>query len=260
MALNVPTVKSNPDFEYLLWVGCAGSYDPRAQNVTKAIAKILTNAKINYAVLATEEKCTGDPARRLGEEILFQQCAQANVDTLRRYGVRKIVTHCPHCFNSLKNEYPQFGGEFQVQHHSQLLASLVGSGKLLQPTRKGQSITLHDPCYLSRVNEEVTAQRVVVKRSGHELQEMPRWGKDTFCCGAGGGSFWGDEKNAEQRISQVRAKEVLGTEATILATACPFCLNMMSEAMGGVQEKQKDIKVMDIAELFSVLFQNKLDQ
>jgi Fe-S oxidoreductase/nitrate reductase gamma subunit len=246
--LDVPTVELNPNFEYLLWVGCAASFDPRAQKVARATAQLLKEAKVNFAVLGAKESCTGDPARRIGDEFLYQQLAQANVETLTRHKAKKIVTPCPHCYNTLKNEYPQFGGHYQVQHHSQLLAELVGSGRLSNGTSTGEPVTLHDPCYLARVNREVDATRTVIgAATDAQFREMPRHGKKTFCCGAGGGRMWFDESPA-QRVSCLRAQEALATGARMLATACPFCLNMMTDGMAGTQGGEK-VKVLDIAEL-----------
>jgi Fe-S oxidoreductase/nitrate reductase gamma subunit len=246
--LDVPTVEVNPGFEYLLWIGCAASFDPRAQKVARATAQLLNEAKVNFAVLGTKERCTGDPARRIGDEFLYQQLAQANVETLTRHKAKKIVTPCPHCYNTLKNEYPQFGGEYQVQHHSQLLAELIGTGRLSNGTSTGEPVTLHDPCYLARVNREVDATRAVIgAATDAQFREMPRHGKKTFCCGAGGGRMWFDESPA-QRVSCLRAQEALATGARTLATACPFCLNMMTDGMAGTQGGEK-VKVVDIAEL-----------
>jgi Fe-S oxidoreductase/nitrate reductase gamma subunit len=246
--LDVPTVELNPGFEYLLWVGCAASFDPRAQKVARATAQLLKEAKVNFAVLGAKESCTGDPARRIGDEFLYQQLAQTNVETLTRHKAKKIVTPCPHCYNTLKNEYPQFGGHYQVQHHSQLLAELIGEARLSNGTSTGEPVTLHDPCYLARVNGEVDATRTVIgAATDAQFREMPRHGKKTFCCGAGGGRMWFDESPA-QRVSCLRAQEALATGARTLATACPFCLNMMTDGMAGTQGGEK-AKVLDIAEL-----------
>jgi Fe-S oxidoreductase/nitrate reductase gamma subunit len=246
--LDVPTVDVNPDFEYLLWLGCAASFDPRAQKVARATAQLLKEAKVNFAVLGAKESCTGDPARRIGDEFLYQQLAQANVETLTRHKAKKIVTPCPHCYNTLKNEYPQFGGQYEVQHHSQLLAELIGAGRLSNGTSTGEPVTLHDPCYLARVNREVDATRTVIgAATDAQFREMPRHGTKTFCCGAGGGRMWFDESPA-QRVSCLRAQEAIATGARTLATACPFCLNMMTDGMAGTQGGEK-AKVLDIAEL-----------
>ncbi len=204
---------------------------------------------MNFAVLGKEETCTGDPARRIGDEFLFQERAQTNVETLGRRKVKKIVTPCPHCHNTLKNEYPQFGGQYEVQHHSALLAELVESGRLTNVANgSGDPITLHDPCYLARVNGEVDATRAVIGAAQDEqFREMPRCGKKTFCCGAGGGRMWFDEPPAE-RVSNLRAQEAVATGAQTLATACPFCLNMMSDGVADTAGGE-NVKVLDIAEL-----------
>src|SRR6266705_7006332 len=246
--LEVPTVESNPSFEYLFWVGCAASFDPRAQKVARATVQLLKNAGVNFAVLGKEETCTGDPARRIGDEFLFQQRAHTNVETLTRRNVKKIVTPCPHCYNTLKNECPQFGGQYEVQHHSTLLAELVEVGRLSNSGSSGDPITLHDPCYLARVNGEVDATRDVVGATNDpQYREMPRCGKKTFCCGAGGGRMWFEEAPS-QRVSVLRSQEAIATGARTLATACPFCLNMMTDGMAGTQGGE-NVKVLDIAEL-----------
>ena len=246
--LEVPTAESNPGFEYLFWVGCAASFDPRAQKVARATVQLLNNAGVNFAVLGKEETCTGDPARRIGDEFLFQQRAQTNIDTLTRRKVKKIVTPCPHCYNTLKNEYPQFGGQYEVQHHSTLLAELVETGRLSNSGSDGDPITLHDPCYLARVNGEVDATRAVIGASSDaQYREMPRCGKKTFCCGAGGGRMWFEEAPS-QRVSILRSQEALAVGARTVATACPFCLNMMTDGMAGT-EGGENVKVLDVAEL-----------
>jgi Fe-S oxidoreductase/nitrate reductase gamma subunit len=248
--LEVPTVESNPDFEYLFWVGCAASFDPRAQKVARATAELLKKAGVNFAVLGKEETCTGDPARRIGDEFLFQERAQTNIETLNRRKVCKIVTPCPHCHNTIKNEYPQFGGAYEVQHHSSLLAELIQAGHLPNEIKADDvgPVTLHDPCYLARVNGETAATRAVIgAATSAEVREMPRSGKKTFCCGAGGGRMWFEEL-PEQRVSRLRAEEAIATGAKTLATACPFCLNMMSDGMAGAAGGE-EVKVLDIAEL-----------
>ena len=246
--LDVPTAESNPSFEYLLWVGCAASFDPRAQKVARATVQLLKDSGVNFAVLGKEETCTGDPARRIGDEFLFQQRACTNVETLTRRKVKKIVTPCPHCYNTLKNEYPQFGGHYEVQHHSTLLAELIDAGRLGNGTSNGEPITLHDPCYLARVNGEVDATRAVIGATNDaQYREMPRCGKKTFCCGAGGGRMWFEEAPS-QRVSILRSQEAIATGARTLATACPFCLNMMTDGMAGTQGGE-NVKVLDIAEL-----------
>lgn len=246
--LNVPTVEANPDFKYLLWVGCAPAFDPRAQKVARSLVELLHEAGVDFAVLGKEERCTGDPARRLGDEFLFQELAQGNVETLNARKVKKIVTSCPHCLNTLRHEYPQFGGRYEVYHHSQLLAELIRDGKLRGGSGSVDRITLHDPCYLARVNGETAAPRALIRSAtGKNVREMPRHGAKTFCCGAGGGRMWFEEPPA-QRVSRLRAMEAAATGARTLATACPFCLNMMSDGMAGT-EVGRDIQVLDIAEI-----------
>ena len=246
--LDVPTVDTQPDFDYLLWVGCAASYDPRAQKVARATVQLLRRAGIRFAVMGRAERCTGDPVRRLGDEFLFQEHARANVESLTSAKVRKIVTPCPHCLNSLKNEYPAFGGRFEVRHHSELLSELVSRGRLAPRQEPSGGVTLHDPCYLARVNGQTAAPRDLLKTAtGTDIREMPRHGAKTFCCGAGGGRMWVDE-NPQQRVSRLRAAEAIRTGAKTLATACPFCLNMMSDAMAG-SEGGSQVEVLDVAEI-----------
>jgi len=248
--IDVPTVESNPNFEYLLWVGCAASFDPRAQKIARATAELFKKAGVNFAVLGKEERCTGDPARRIGDEFLFQELAQKNIETLARHKVKKVVTPCPHCYNTLKNEYTQFGGQYEVNHHSTVLAELIEKKQLINGNGDGvgEPVTLHDPCYLARVNGETEATRTVVGAARDtQYREMPRCGKKTFCCGAGGGRMWFEEA-PEQRVSRLRAQEALATGARTLATACPFCLNMMTDGMAGTPGSE-NVKVVDIAEL-----------
>lgn len=246
--LDVPTVDANPGFEYLLWLGCSVSYDPRAQKVARALVVLFKDAGVNFAVLGQKEKCTGDPARRLGDEFLFQDLARGNAETMNQHHVRKIVTPCPHCMNSLKNEYGHFGGHFEVQHHSQFLSELIAQGRLSAPQGgNDSSLAVHDPCYLARANDDVDSIRMVAKFSGVNVQELPRHGKKTSCCGAGGGRMWVDEV-PNQRVSKGRADEVLATGVRRLATGCPFCLNMMTDALASAPP-DKSVQVLDIAEV-----------
>ena len=253
--LDVPTVAKNPNFEVLYWVGCAASYDRRIQKVARAVVKLLQAAGVNFAVLGNEERCTGESARRIGDEFLFQELAEANIKTLNKYEVKSIVTHCPHCLNSLVNDYSQFGGQFHVQHHSQYLARLLDRGLL--PIGEEQfpalceRLTYHDPCYLARVNGITAAPRRLLTGGdvspSSSLQEMPRRGRGTACCGAGGGRMWFDDRS-DERIGIGRVTEALATGAETIAVSCPFCLTMMSD---GVIGKESDAAVRDIAELLA---------
>jgi len=252
--LEVPTVKSNPDFELLYWVGCAGAYDRRAQRVARAFVKLLKHAQVNFAILGAEEKCTGESARRVGDEFLFQELAQANIATLARYRVRKIVTPCPHCLNTFRQDYPQFGGHYEVVHHTQLLAELLQTGQLRldgAPVAAG-ALTYHDPCYLARVHgihgaprELLTAGQSGGAPAAAGLREMPRRREKTFCCGAGGGRMWMEEDPAK-RVCSLRAAEALATGAQTVAVSCPFCLTMMTD---GVAARSDSARVLDVAEI-----------
>ena len=255
-----PTVVQNPDFEILYWVGCAGSYDRRAQRVTRAFVKLLNAADVNFAILGTEEKCTGDSARRLGDEFLFQELAEANIATLNRYSVHRIVAHCPHCVNALVNDYVQFGGQFEVLHHSVFLAQLIREGRLKIPGEIPESllagVTYHDPCYLARVNGVHAEPREVLNAAlspssvgpaPAAVREMPRCREKTSCCGAGGGRMWMEE-SPQERVSTLRASEALQTGAQTVAVGCPFCLTMMTD---GVAANESQARVMDIAEILA---------
>jgi len=255
VVLSAPTVKENPSFEILYWIGCAASYDRRAQRVARAVTKLLTAGGVNFAILGNEEKCTGDSARRLGDEFLFQELATANIATLGKYGVRKIIAHCPHCVNVFLKDYPQFGGQFEVQHHTQFLAQLLRDGRLRLPAGGGitpESLTYHDPCYLARVNGIHAAPREVLRSAltggkPGEFREMARREEKTSCCGAGGGRMWMEE-DPSQRVSTARAAEALATGAKTIAVGCPFCLTMMSD---GVAACGAQTRVMDIAEILA---------
>lgn len=236
--------------EILFWTGCAGSFDQRAQKVTVAFVKILNHLGINYAVLGTEEACTGDPARRAGNEFVFQMLAQQNIATLNMYEVKRIVTTCPHCFNTLKNEYPALGGKYEVVHHSQFLNQLIQEGKLKVEggAFKGKTITFHDSCYLGRANEVYEAPRQVIEALDADLVEMKSCKTRGLCCGAGGAQMFKEDEPGHKRINQERADEMLDSNATVVAVACPFCNTMLTD---GVKEKERQdyIKVLDIAEL-----------
>lgn len=237
--------------EVLFWVGCAGSYDDRYKRVTKAFVKILNAVGTNFAVLGTEETCTGDPARRAGNEFLFQMQAMANIQVLNGYGIKKIVTACPHCFNTIKNEYPELGGEYEVIHHSVFLQQLINEGKIKLEgggTFKGKKITYHDSCYLGRANNIYEAPRSVLEVLDADLVEMKRCRTTGLCCGAGGGQMFKDAERGKKEINIDRAEEALATGATTIAVACPFCMTMMIDGVKS-KEREADVQVKDLAEL-----------
>jgi Fe-S oxidoreductase len=236
--------------EVLFWVGCAGSFDDRAKKITKAFVKLLIKAEISFAVLGPEESCTGDPAKRAGNEFLFQMQAMTNIEVLNGYEVKKIVTACPHCFNTLKNEYPGLGGHYEVVHHTQFLKQLLDEGKLKVEGGqfKGKRITFHDPCYLGRANNEYEAPRDVLAKLEGELIEMKSCKAKGLCCGAGGAQMFKDAEAGNKEINIERTEQALETKPEIIAAGCPFCNTMMTD---GVKNKEKEgsIAVMDIAEL-----------
>jgi Fe-S oxidoreductase len=237
--------------EVLFWVGCAGSFDQRAQKITKAFATILNKVGVQFAILGTEEACTGDPARRAGNEFLFQMMAYQNIQTLNNYGVKKIVTTCPHCFNIFKNEYPELGGTYDVVHHTTFLQELIDAGRIKlkdSDTFKGRRITYHDSCYLGRGNGIYEAPRKVLEALDAELVEMKRCGKKGFCCGAGGAQMFKEEEKGETRVNWDRANEAIETGSTVIAAACPFCNTMLTDGVKAA-EKEGDVKVLDVAEL-----------
>lgn len=239
--------------EVLFWVGCAGSFDQRAQNITKAFATILNKVGINYAILGSEEMCTGDPVRRAGNEFMFQMMAYQNINLLNTYQVKKIVTACPHCFNTLKNEYPELGGNYEVIHHTTFIQSLINEGKIVLKDGgafKGKKITYHDSCYLGRSNHIYEAPRKVLEALDAELIEMKRCKSNGLCCGAGGAQMFKEEEKGNVRINWERANEAIETKATIIASACPFCNTMMTDGVKG-KEKESEIQVLDIAELIA---------
>jgi len=239
--------------EILFWVGCAGSFDQRAQKITRAFATILNKLSINYAILGKEEACTGDPVRRAGNEFMFQMMAYQNIQVLNNYGVKVIVTTCPHCFNILKNEYPELGGNYTVMHHSSFLQGLIDEGRITLKeggSFKGKKISYHDSCYLGRANNIYEAPRKVLELLDAELVEMKRCRSNGLCCGAGGAQMFKEEEKGEKRINQERIGDAIETGASIIAAACPFCNTMLTD---GVKEKEKEaeISIMDIAELIA---------
>jgi Fe-S oxidoreductase len=241
------------DIEWLFWVGCAGSLDDRARRSTRAIASVLHAAGVTFAVLGPREACTGDPARRLGNEYLFQEMAKANIETLDEVGARKIVASCPHCFNTISNEYPQLGGNYEVVHHSQLLSRLVADGKLSPRDPVQAKLTYHDPCYLGRHNDVYDEPRNVLDQvPGVERVEMHRHGKRGFCCGAGGARMWMEERIGK-RINVERTDEALATGAEMIATSCPYCLIMLDDAVSQRRsEGQADgVTVIDLAQVLA---------
>jgi Fe-S oxidoreductase len=236
--------------EVLFWVGCAGSFDDRAKKITKAFVKILNNCDINFAVLGTEESCSGDPAKRAGNEFLFQMQAMTNIQVLDGYNIKKIVTTCPHCFNTLKNEYPGLGGHYKVMHHTQFLKDLLNEGRLKVEGGKfkGKRITFHDPCYLGRANNEYEAPRDLLKKLEVELIEMRRCKTNGLCCGAGGAQMFKDAEAGDKEINIERTEEALETKPSIIATGCPFCNTMVTDGVKS-KEKEAEVKVLDIAEM-----------
>jgi heterodisulfide reductase subunit D len=239
--------------EILFWVGCAGSFDQRAQKITKAFATILTKVGLKFAILGKEEACTGDPARRAGNEFLFQMMAYQNIQVLNGYGIKKIVTTCPHCFNTLKNEYPELGGKYEVIHHTTLLQELINEGKIVLKeggSFKGKKISYHDSCYLGRANDIYEAPRKVLEALDAELVEMKRCRTNGLCCGAGGAQMFKEDEPGNSRINMDRADEALETGAKFIAAACPFCNTMMSDGVKN-REKEAEVAVLDIAEMIA---------
>jgi len=238
--------------EVLFWVGCAGSFDDRAKKITKAFVKILNKANVEFAVLGTEESCSGDPAKRAGNEFLFQMQAMTNIEVLNAYEIKKIVTACPHCFNTLKNEYPQLGGTYEVVHHTELLKSLIDDGRLTIQGGKfsGKKITFHDPCYLGRANDVYEAPRELIQKLDVELVEMKRCKTNGLCCGAGGAQMFKEPEKGDKDINVLRTEEALEVKPNIIATGCPFCNTMMTDGVKA-KDKENDVEVLDIAELIA---------
>lgn len=243
-------VAENKVIEILFWVGCAGSFDDRAKRVTKAFAQLLENAKVSFAILGNEESCTGDPARRAGNEFVFQMSAMQNIETLNGYNIRKIVTACPHCFNTLKNEYPALGGQYEVIHHTQYINQLLQEGKIKIEggSFKGKKITYHDSCYLGRINGEYEAPRSLLRQLDADLVELKRSKTNGLCCGAGGAQMFKEDEPGHKRINVERAEEIIHSGAEIVAANCPFCITMLNDGIKG-NEKEEDVMVYDISEL-----------
>ena len=237
--------------EILFWVGCAGSFDQRAQKITKAFATILSKVGIRYAILGKEEMCTGDPARRAGNEFMFQMMAYQNIQILNNYNIKKIVTACPHCFNILKNEYPVLGGQYEVIHHTTFLQQLIDEGRIKLSDAnsfKGKRITYHDSCYLGRANDIYEAPRKVLEALDADLVEMKRCRSKGLCCGAGGAQMFKEEEKGVKRINQERTEEAIATGSNIIAAACPFCNTMLTDGVKS-NEKEDSVQVLDVAEL-----------
>ncbi|WP_372919406.1 (Fe-S)-binding protein [Salegentibacter sp.] len=255
-ALKVPTMAEymaeGKKPEVLFWVGCAGSFDDRAKKITKAFVKLLHKSGVDFAVLGTEESCTGDPAKRAGNEFLFQMQAATNIEVLNGYEIKKIVTACPHCFNTIKNEYPVLGGSYEVLHHTQFLKSLLEEGRLKVEGGKfkGKRITFHDPCYLGRGNGEYEAPRDLLRKLEVELIEMRKCKREGLCCGAGGGQMFKEPEPGNKEVNVERTEQALEVKPEVIAAGCPFCNTMMTD---GVKSKNQEaeIAVMDVAELIA---------
>jgi heterodisulfide reductase subunit D len=257
LSMNVPTmaemVMNGESPEILFWVGCSGSFDQRAQKITKAFAIILNKVGIKYAILGKEEACTGDPARRAGNEFLFQMMAYNNIHVLNNYGIKKIVTICPHCFNIFKNEYPELGGSYEVMHHTTFLQQLINEGRIKMKeggSFKGKRITYHDSCYLGRGNNIYEAPRKVLEVLDAELVEMKRCRSNGLCCGAGGAQMFKEDEPGDKRINIERTDEALSMQPNVIAAACPFCNTMLTDGVKN-REKEDEVKVLDIAELIA---------
>lgn len=254
--LKVPTMAelfaAGQQPEVLFWVGCAGSFDDRAKKITKAFVKILNKANVSFAVLGTEESCSGDPAKRAGNEFLFQMQAVTNIEVMNAYEIKKVVTACPHCFNTLKNEYPGLGGNYEVIHHTEFLKQLLAEGRITMEggSFKGKRITFHDPCYLGRANNIFEAPRDLIRKLDAELVEMKSSKNRGLCCGAGGAQMFKEPEKGDKDINIERTEQAMNTKPEIIAAACPFCNTMMTDGIKS-KEKEDDIKVMDIAEMIA---------
>ncbi|HEX2243386.1 MAG TPA: (Fe-S)-binding protein, partial [Gammaproteobacteria bacterium] len=246
----VPTVEEKSDAEVLYWVGCAAAFDPRAQKIAQSMAKLLHAAGLEWSVIGKSEKCTGDPARRTGNEYLFAQMAQENVDALNELKPKIVVTTCPHCFHTISNEYPQFGGNFVVKHHTQFIEELIRSGKIKVSENGAGATTYHDPCYLGRHNGVFEPPRALIALSGAQFTEPGRHRSNSFCCGAGGGQFWKEEETGNERVSTNRYRELKETGAKTIATGCPFCMRMITEETAKEEEGSAP-EVLDVAEIIA---------
>ena len=252
--MNIPTLKElkekGVEPEILFWVGCAGSFDDRAKQITKSFVRLLNKANVSYGVLGVEESCTGDPAKRAGNEFLFQMQAVSNIEVLSSYNIKKIVTTCPHCFNTIKNEYPSLGGSYEVLHHTQLLDQLIKEGKIKieEKLYKGKKITFHDPCYLGRANNEYLAPRSLIDSVKADLKEMKSCKDKALCCGAGGAQMFKESEKGKQEINIKRTKQAVKTNAKIIAAACPFCNTMLSDGIKAIHDNL-DVQVLDVAEI-----------
>jgi len=255
-ALKVPTMAEffaeGKQPEVLFWVGCAGSFDDRAKRITKAFVKILQKADVSFAVLGTEESCSGDPAKRAGNEFLFQMQAVTNIEVMNAYGIKSIVTACPHCFNTIKNEYPGLGGNYKVMHHTQFINMLLEDGRITLEggSYKGKRITFHDPCYLGRANNVYEAPRNIINKLDAQLVEMKNCRKKGLCCGAGGAQMFKEPEQGDKDVNIERTEQALETQPEIIAAACPFCNTMMTDGLKS-KKKEASIKVMDIAEMIA---------
>ena len=254
--IKVPTVAEfiaqDKQPEVLFWVGCSGSFDDRSKKITKAFVKLLNKAGVEFAVLGAEESCTGDPAKRAGNEFLFQMQAMMNIEVLNGYEIKRIVTACPHCFNTLKNEYPELGGNYEVIHHTSFLKDLIATGRLTIEGGKfkGKKITYHDPCYLGRANDIYEAPRDLIEKLDAALVEMKRSKRNGLCCGAGGAQMFKDAEPGKKEINIERTEEALDTEAEVIVAACPFCNTMMSDGIKAANQEGK-VEVLDVAEMIA---------
>ena len=261
--MNVPTLKElkekGVEPEILFWVGCAGSFDDRAKKITKSFVRLLNKANVSYGVLGVEESCTGDPAKRAGNEFLFQMQAVSNIEVLSSYNIKKIVTTCPHCFNTIKNEYPSLGGSYEVLHHTQLLDQLIKDGKIKieEKLYKGKKITFHDPCYLGRANNEYSAPRSLIDSVKADLKEMKSCKDKALCCGAGGAQMFKESEKGNLEINIKRTKQAVKTNAKIIAAACPFCNTMLSDGIKATHDNS-DVQVLDVAEIIDASLSKEL--